>query len=40
MAEEKKEVTQEVTEKPIDKKESQPRDKSGKFSSKNENKDN
>jgi len=40
MAEEKKEVTQEVTEKPIDKKESQPRDKSGKFSSKKEKKDN
>ena len=40
MAEEKKEVTQEVTEKPIDKKDPQPRDKSGKFTSKNENKDN
>ena len=35
MAEEKKEVAQEVTEQPIEKKEKQPRDKNGKFKSKN-----
>ena len=34
MAEEKKEVTQEVTEKPIEKKEEQPRNKKGQFESK------